>query len=236
MQISSLAAAAAAFVLAVMPLASPAAAAVTYFGFSRAAFEAAAGSTVTETFNGFPADTSFQTLPLDVGPFGLSMSNTQFDGDGDNQVQVAPFPMPGTPDDYDVNGTPFAQVNLNNFTSALPATFTITFDAPTFAFGADLYSFNNTDSLIMVMPGVTAINLPAGSTGTSFLGLVSDTSFLSVELRRTDTFGNERFGLDNVTFSAAPVPEPATWTMMLAGFGLLGATMRRGVTKVQAVV
>lgn len=31
------------------------------------------------------------------------------------------------------------------------------------------------------------------------------------------------------TFTAAPapVPEPASWTMMIAGFGLLGATMRR---------
>ncbi len=42
-------------------------------------------------------------------------------------------------------------------------------------------------------------------------------------------------GVDNVSFSASRivpidpggVPEPATWAMMLAGFGLIGAAMRR---------
>lgn len=30
-----------------------------------------------------------------------------------------------------------------------------------------------------------------------------------------------------ITFTAAAVPEPASWAMMIAGFGLVGATMRR---------
>ena len=37
-------------------------------------------------------------------------------------------------------------------------------------------------------------------------------------------------GSQDLTFSAtisAPVPEPATWAMMLAGFGALGFAMRR---------
>ena len=41
----------------------------------------------------------------------------------------------------------------------------------------------------------------------------------------------------NASFSVtseatAPVPEPATWAMMIAGFGLMGATMRRRRTSV----
>ncbi|MBN8815052.1 MAG: PEP-CTERM sorting domain-containing protein [Sphingomonas sp.] len=28
-------------------------------------------------------------------------------------------------------------------------------------------------------------------------------------------------------FATAPVPEPATWAMMIMGFGLMGAAMRR---------
>lgn len=32
--------------------------------------------------------------------------------------------------------------------------------------------------------------------------------------------------VDNISLST--VPEPASWTMMIAGFGLVGATMRRG--------
>jgi hypothetical protein len=38
------------------------------------------------------------------------------------------------------------------------------------------------------------------------------------------------FELDNVAFGA--VPEPTSWAMMVAGFGLLGATMRRRKTNV----
>ena len=33
--------------------------------------------------------------------------------------------------------------------------------------------------------------------------------------------------LDNVAFSAAPVPEPSTYAMLLAGLGLVGFAVRR---------
>ncbi len=40
--------------------------------------------------------------------------------------------------------------------------------------------------------------------------------------------GGEHFAMDNLTINAAGgVPEPATWAMMIAGFGLAGATLRR---------
>ena len=42
---------------------------------------------------------------------------------------------------------------------------------------------------------------------------------------------------DNITFGSANpgVPEPATWAMMIMGFGLVGASMRRrGVARVSA--
>jgi hypothetical protein len=35
------------------------------------------------------------------------------------------------------------------------------------------------------------------------------------------------FSLGQVTVPAAAVPEPASWALMLGGFGLLGATVRR---------
>lgn len=34
-------------------------------------------------------------------------------------------------------------------------------------------------------------------------------------------------GLSEVRFDGAAVPEPATWAMMIGGFGMIGATMRR---------
>ena len=36
-------------------------------------------------------------------------------------------------------------------------------------------------------------------------------------------------GLDNVGFSATPVPEPETWAMLLAGLGLVGFSARRRI-------
>ena len=38
--------------------------------------------------------------------------------------------------------------------------------------------------------------------------------------------GGAQFGFDDVTFSNG-VPEPAAWTLMIAGFGLVGAAARR---------
>jgi hypothetical protein len=35
------------------------------------------------------------------------------------------------------------------------------------------------------------------------------------------------FALDNVVLNAGAVPEPATWTMMIGGFGIVGGAMRR---------
>jgi len=39
--------------------------------------------------------------------------------------------------------------------------------------------------------------------------------------------------LDGVSITSAPVPEPATWAMMIAGLGMVGFAMRRRATKVQ---
>jgi len=40
-------------------------------------------------------------------------------------------------------------------------------------------------------------------------------------------YGDLAFIFGNVSAQSAAVPEPATWAMMLAGFGLVGGTMRR---------
>lgn len=57
------------------------------------------------------------------------------------------------------------------------------------------------------------------------VGRFTDITFLNA----TPTTGAGRdayAGLDNVSLSEA-VPEPATWTMMIAGFGMAGALLRR---------
>jgi hypothetical protein len=40
---------------------------------------------------------------------------------------------------------------------------------------------------------------------------------------------------DNVTLGSGAVPEPASWALMIAGFGLVGAAMRRRQTIASAV-
>lgn len=53
------------------------------------------------------------------------------------------------------------------------------------------------------------------------------TSFGGVQHAGYDGDG-AHFAIDDVTFASANgVPEPAAWAMMLAGFGLVGAAMRR---------
>lgn len=76
-----------------------------------------------------------------------------------------------------------------------------------------------------------------GSTGTwtGFTGLFTATSTSSVLSIYTDinaASGND-YGLDAIAVNA--VPEPAAWGMMIAGFGLAGAAMRRRRHKVLAV-
>jgi hypothetical protein len=43
--------------------------------------------------------------------------------------------------------------------------------------------------------------------------------------------GNSDFAPDNATFTASAVPEPASWAMMLVGFGALGAVTRHARRK-----
>jgi PEP-CTERM motif len=40
-------------------------------------------------------------------------------------------------------------------------------------------------------------------------------------------------GVDNVSITTAAVPEPASWALMIAGFGLVGGAMRRRTTVVR---
>lgn len=101
--------------------------------------------------------------------------------------------------------------------------------------------------------GFFGVGGAAGGTSTvpSILGVNADQSYLSVgqgyvsgtSLSGTSTFANQTFaslGLTAGTYTyripndvltivipGAAVPEPATWAMMIGGFGLAGGAMRR---------
>ena len=63
----------------------------------------------------------------------------------------------------------------------------------------------------------------------NFLGFVSDTAFTTVTFFNPLGGGNnDQFGLDNLTTSGGgAIPEPGTWALMIGGFGLAGAALRR---------
>lgn len=83
------------------------------------------------------------------------------------------------------------------------------------------------------------LNLIGGGTETAgrlqneppgFFGFTSTNRFNSVTLRGFDTAQGvaETYNLDNAQFGnlAAAVPEPATWAMMIVGFGFIGGSLR----------
>jgi hypothetical protein len=82
--------------------------------------------------------------------------------------------------------------------------------------------------------GLTAASFYTGAPS-QVTGAVSAAKFEAImgDLEQIEIFGDwgnnvDTVSLDNVSMAgAAAVPEPATWAMMILGFGLTGALMRR---------
>ena len=69
-----------------------------------------------------------------------------------------------------------------------------------------------------------AINPTYGSNNKEYFGF-SGANITSVRLTAA-TSGDWVF-IDNLTSVGGAVPEPASWAMLIAGFGVVGASMRR---------
>ncbi|HEY0446857.1 MAG TPA: PEPxxWA-CTERM sorting domain-containing protein [Allosphingosinicella sp.] len=197
-------------------LSAPAASAIIVYT-DRAAFGAAAGFLQTETFNGFTSDTSFQTAALDVGAFTLAgFGPSQFDR---NFIDIPPPLAPP----FDIDGT--AVVNAVTHTSS---GFDIFFDSPISAFGADFAALQNGFARTQIIVAGQSLQPPVQAADTlQFYGFTSDTAFTSVRFIGTGLNDSitDGFSMDNVSFGG--VPEPATWLMMIGGFGMIGGALRR---------
>lgn len=98
----------------------------------------------------------------------------------------------------------------------------------------DFTGTNGTPVLVATDGGV--FNISATTTGTgnwvqlagSFVATGTSTT-LNIFNDNSVASGND-FGLDAISVTA--VPEPATWGLMILGFGAVGATLRRRSTKV----
>ncbi|WP_310474313.1 PEPxxWA-CTERM sorting domain-containing protein [Sandarakinorhabdus sp.] len=82
-----------------------------------------------------------------------------------------------------------------------------------------LVTFGNSDTQLFALQSNTA----------SFFGLTSDRQIRSIAFGPNGgTTTGGAFSIDNLTIGASGVvPEPASWAMLIAGFGLVGAAARR---------
>jgi hypothetical protein len=206
----------------------------------KATFLAAAGSTQTETFSSAP-----------VGSFASSggVFNSAFDGftvTGNNfgnyvGIATGPTSSSGPNTTIPANFTGQNYLTWANITGNV-ITLTINFNQATTAFGFDWFNTDVTDQYNVAVTGSGNFSGPpftvvpgSSSVGTNgFFGLISTTPFTTATITN-NFFGGyiSDEGMDNFITngvgSANPgaVPEPATWAMMIFGFGVTGSAMRR---------
>ena len=122
---------------------------------------------------------------------------------------------------------------------ATPDSAILTFTSAITAFGIDVIGLGDvgaTNFFVDIGTGPLALqqNYSAAGGTVTFAGVTSNTAFTTVTF--TGSQVNDGIFFDRlryVTAAATPVvPEPATWAMMIAGFGLAGAAMRRRRTSV----
>ncbi len=189
--------------------AAPGAAAVTVYT-DRAAFLAATTDHTTDSFD-MPAGEYFA---YGFDPYvGAGFEVTDNDG---NLYNIDGAVDPGF---YD-----WGSGAIMHFSENGTATFTL---APgRTAFGIDLMSVNNMGATIAIggltnAYSVTTVARP----NRTFFGAVSDTAIEGFTLTAIGAYGQ----FDNLTLASAGavVPEPASWAMLIVGFGIVGAAMRR---------
>lgn len=189
--------------------------------FALLASAAAPAAAVELTFEGF--DNATYTAPIVRS--GFSIGNVAGDEQHFHELDSPGFAG------YAVNngtGVLYNDRNSRLFIESATAGQTFTFGA--FDASANAASSPAAGATALLIQGFLNGNLVASN---SFA--INSTNSLSYSTSLSGTFdrlvfaanGGGGFQLDNVNLNAGAVPEPATWAMMIGGFGLAGAAMRR---------
>ena len=177
-------------------------------------------SSIGTSGTNFGASFGDNALLICLNSLSVTCSNTSRGGLGDAGSQTGGlFFLSGTETflNYAAGFTTGFSFNYSSFSSAGSVT---VFDG-----------LNGTGNLLATItlspnagscPGYNAGFCPFGAAGINFAGTAKSISFGGVA---------NQIVFDDITFgSSTPggtVPEPASWTMLIAGFGLVGAAMRR---------
>jgi hypothetical protein len=174
-----------------------------------------------------------------VDPVSAAVNNFSFGGwtvtaNGDAFVFYPELLSSGTLDVRNVTGTGTLDVyvtrdNLN--TNYSPATFLSSFTINSLTAGTSVvhrtYVDDNNGVFATAGGGVTLVGSQtfSGVTGTTQIGYAPLNGAFSVTERYSVT--TARGGAARSTIDITAVPEPASWAMMITGFGFMGALMRR---------
>jgi len=184
---------------------------------------------------------------------GGSNGSLYVNPNGNNSPQSG-FGLPASPSGgnyYAVTdqGGPGSYSLTQSFTLAAAATVHISFQMLTnnsgggpYNNGRDLNTFPNQNTQVDILfggadaftnnPGdIASILYGPGSDFNGWETISADVALgagtYTFRFAETDNQGFFQAGLDNVSVIGGGVPEPASWAMMLGGFGLVGGAMRR---------
>jgi PEP-CTERM motif len=180
---------------------------------NRAAFEATLSNSFTDTYDTTRGYAPGFSITADA-PFSAIVGQTRYQTTGFSNLNI-----------IQSNGTYCAGCN---------GSFNLFFDGTTFgtingvqAVGFDSPFNGGFDALVTFGDNSAQLYALAVGNTPTFFGLTSDKLIKSIAFgpggQRTNSVS---FVLDNLTIGNA-VPEPATWAMMILGFGMVGAAARR---------
>ena len=177
----------------------------------------------TQDFEGFGFDSSFATVPLDVGPFTFKTNGTA--AVRRNNVDVSPFLFSDTPSSF---GNAAVDIFID-----VDLTASIIFDTAVSGFFADFLWAGNTSELSLTLAllggGSKHYTVPGRGDALSPFGFWSSSNRItSIEFSNSL---NDGFYIDNVSVSpfsktpAVPVPA-AVWLFATGLIGLAGFSKR----------